>query len=85
MRYILQVRKQYWLHLTILAASACRPVIIHRLLVQGSIEEQVIRIQESKHALLEGESCDNVATVSELVKNEAVIWGEMQNLIDALL
>jgi hypothetical protein len=54
-------------------------------LVRGSIEEQVVRIQESKHALLAGEQSDNVTTVAVPVKNESIVWGEMESLIDSLL
>ncbi|GAB4816117.1 hypothetical protein N2152v2_003163 [Parachlorella kessleri] len=61
-----------------------RPVTIHRLLVRGSIEEQVVQIQESKHSLLAGEQDDSVTT-AEPVKNESMAWGDMETLIDSLL
>ena len=54
------------------------------MVVRGSVEEQVIRIQESKHSLFAGEKLDNVATVANPVKGETIDWDEVQSLIDTL-
>ena len=60
-----------------------REVTIHRLLVAGSVEEKVVSIAESKHALLAGEEADNVATVDRVVKKEEPSWAEVQAMVDA--
>ena len=76
-----------------LVCTLRRPVAVTRLIVGGTIEEQVLAVQEARHALFaaaagggegEGEEGAELATtVQAPVGAEAVGAEEMQRLLDA--
>lgn len=70
-----------------------RPVLVSRLLVEGTIEENVLRLQRGRQALFEehpgegggGEEEDEVAAVQAVVGAEVVEQEDAERLLDAVL
>ena len=65
------------------AVILCRPVTITRLLIRGSIEEPVMRIQEEKQALfVDAVDSDVATTVDQPTSQET--RDELDGLLDAM-
>lgn len=71
-----------------------RPVLVSRLVVENSVEEDVLRLQRGRQALFEddpgggggsGEEEDEVATVAAVVGAEVVGAEDAEKLLDAVL
>lgn len=67
-----------------------RPVIVNRLLVKDSIEQNVLAVQEAKHALFAGadggaeDTAELATTVEAPVRHETLGQEDVQGLLDAV-